>query len=89
VPQKGRGHGHRHVDEALQHRTLCKKLRGHYQYYAVRFNYRALKRTYLETVRAWKYWLGRRSNVSTFSWVQFQRFLVRFPLPEPVILHKW
>jgi hypothetical protein len=33
---------YRHDKLTEQHRMLCKKLRGHYQYYGVRNNYEAL-----------------------------------------------
>jgi hypothetical protein len=36
-----RSHRHRKVEE--QHQELCQKLRGHYQYYGIRGNYRLLE----------------------------------------------
>jgi len=36
-----RSHRHRKVEE--QHQDLCQKLRGHYQYYGIRGNYRLLE----------------------------------------------
>ena len=36
--------------------------------------------------RAWKKWLGRRSQRSYFDWAAFVRLMVRYPLPKPVIV---
>jgi hypothetical protein len=33
---------------------LCQKLRGHYQYFGIRSNYRALERIYEATRQAWR-----------------------------------
>ena len=80
---------HRHLNVAEQHKTLRRKLLGHYQYYAGRCNQRALKAVYNLTRYAWRYWLSRRSNDSALTWREYQRLLERFPLPQPVILHPW
>ena len=43
-----------------QHDTLCSKLRGYYQYFGVRSNYKALEVVYEYAIKAWRRWLGRR-----------------------------
>ena len=80
---------HRHDAEETQHKTLCKKLQGHYQYYAVRCNYNALNALYRKSRHSWKYWLSRRSNDSAINWPNFMRMLTHFPLPQPRILYQW
>jgi RNA-directed DNA polymerase len=78
---------HRHWRLSEQYNMLCLKLRGHYQYYGVRGNYRMLKAVREHTVKAWRYWLGRRSAASSIPWDKFERLLTQFPLTKPRIYH--
>ena len=64
--------------------TLKAKLRGYYQYYGVRGNYKALEAVYEHTVKAWRYWLSRRSQRKE---VLFEFLQEKFPLPKPRIVH--
>ena len=66
---------------------LCLKLRGHYQYYGVRANFKMLEVVRRHAVRAWRYWLSRRSRKSCIRWDVFNRLLRVFPLPGPRIYH--
>jgi len=77
----------RHEPLEEQHRMLCTKLRGHYQYFGIRGNYRCLEFILNEATKAWQYWLSRRSRKSYIRWEKFQRILVRYPLPTPRIVH--
>jgi RNA-directed DNA polymerase len=77
----------RHTPLTVQHRILCQKLRGHYQYYGIRGNYPRLEQLYEHAGHAWRYWLSRRSHKSAIPWEKFDRLHVRFPLPAPRILH--
>jgi hypothetical protein len=56
---------HRHDPIRAQYRALCQKLRGHYQYYGIRGNYRKLEALYRSVERAWRYWLSRRGGAAT------------------------
>jgi len=56
---------HQPVDE--QHRDLCVKLRGYYQYYAVRYNSLAINDVLHHVRRAWHYWLTLSVYTSTLS----------------------
>jgi len=79
---------HRHQPLKWQHRMLTAKLRGHYQYYGVRCNYKALHAVYRQALRAWKTWLGRRGGTTYLSWPLFRdKYLRLFPLPRPRIVH--
>ena len=78
---------HRHDRLSEQHRMLCLKLRGHYQYYGVRANYENLVAVMRYAVKAWKYWLSRRSSKSHITWDAFTRLNRVFPLPVPRIYH--
>lgn len=77
----------RHTPLKEQYRTLCMKLRGHYQYYGLRGNYKPLEVVYKHTKEAWKYWLSRRSRASHITWEQFERIQAKWSLPKPRIIH--
>jgi len=80
---------HRHVDVEVQHRVLTQKLRGHYAYYGVTSNNRALARMWYETTKVWRKWLSRRSQKGRVNWGKMLRLLERFPLPPPRIMHRY
>ena len=68
---------------------LAARLRGHYQYYGISGNAPALAR-YAQCVRRLVYQaLARRSQHSPGLWSKFHRYLTRFPLPRPKIIHAW
>jgi len=77
----------RHTSLPEQYRQLCQKLRGHYQYYGIRGNYRKLDTLWKYAAKAWRYWLSRRSHKSAIPWEKFDRLHDRFPLPAPRIVH--
>jgi RNA-directed DNA polymerase len=71
-----------------QYRILSAKLRGYYQYYGIRCNYKQLEVYYEHVVKAWRYWLGRRTRNGDITWERFAEILRRFPLPSPRIVHR-
>lgn len=77
----------RHLPLKEQYQMLCLKLRGHYQYYGLRSNYRQLEAVYQEVLKGWWYWLNRRSRQRDLEWEEFKRLLTNFPLPRPRIIH--
>jgi len=78
----------RHEKITQQYKTICAKLRGHYQYYGVRGNYKMLEVVYEHAERAWKRWLGRRTRNGKIAWEVFEeRYWKIFPLPKPCIIH--
>jgi hypothetical protein len=78
----------RHESLIEQYRVLCSKLRGYYQYYGIRGNYKMLEVIYEHTERAWRYWLSRRSHKGHISWQKFTASLrEKLPLPKPRIIH--
>ncbi len=78
----------RHWSLPEQWRILCSKLRGHYNYYGIRGNYKMLVLVYKHTIRVWKKWLSRRSSKGRLSWRKFWiKIFSLFPLPEPKIVH--
>jgi RNA-directed DNA polymerase len=78
----------RHAPLQEQYRTLCSKLRGYYQYYGIRGNFKMLEAVYEHTERAWRYWLSRRSHKGHINWQKFVDSVHRqLPLPKPRIMH--
>src|SRR4051794_35724925 len=74
-----------HAPVREQHRWLGQVLRGHYRYYGVIFNYRALRVFKDCVVRLWRTVLGKRSQKGRVSWASYKSILTAFPLPEPVL----
>jgi group II intron reverse transcriptase/maturase len=78
----------RHAPLHEQHRTLCAKLRGYYQYYGIRGNFKRLEVVCEPLERAWHDWLSTRSHKGHINWQKFEGFLrQQRPLPTPSILH--
>ena len=78
----------RHLPLKEQHKMLCIKLRGHYQYYGVIGNIRMLSKVVHQARRFWRYWLSRRSHKGYINWVKYVDSIVsKFALPEPKIYH--
>ena len=78
-----------HAPVREQHRWLCRVLRGHYRYYGVIFNSRALRAFQTCVVKLWRKTLGKRSQKGHVTWAAYNRLLTVFPLPEPVIHQAW
>jgi group II intron reverse transcriptase/maturase len=78
-----------HAPVREQHRWLGQILRGHYRYYGVIFNYRALRVFKDCVVRLWRKVLGKRSQKGRVSWASYTSILTAFPLPEPALHQAW
>jgi group II intron reverse transcriptase/maturase len=63
-------------------------LRGHYCYYGVPFNYGSLARLHRTVIRMWYRTLRRRSQRSTITWAQVERYAASW-LPLPRIQHPY
>ncbi len=77
----------RHKDLNEQYRILCSKLRGHFQYFGIRCNLRAMEAVLHHAIRNGKFWLNRRSRKKAINWEKFGRLLKKIPLPQPKIVH--
>lgn len=78
----------RHQPVVAQHAALNRKLQGHYAYYGITGNARALSRFRREVERTWRFWLSRRSRQrADMTWEKFQRLLQRYPLAPPRVVH--
>lgn len=69
--------------------NLKAKLRGHFQYYGVSGNYDGINAFYKHTVRVLHKWLNRRSQKRSMSWNNFNKYLERYPIPKPKIVHNF
>lgn len=78
----------RHEAMSEQYRILSAKLRGHYQYYGVRGNFKMLEVAYEHAQVVWKRWLARRNSKNRMSWEDYEAKVVKlFELPKPRIVH--
>jgi hypothetical protein len=74
---------HRHWPVEAQHRTLVRKLKGHFAYFAVNGNQRSLAQLVHKTEAIWRRWLDRRSQRARMNWRRFKEVLAKYPLPGP------
>jgi hypothetical protein len=78
----------RHAPLQEQYRTLGSKLRGYYQYYGIRGNFKRREVVFEHTERAWQYWLSRRSHKGHINWQKYEDAVRhQLPLPKPRIIH--
>jgi group II intron reverse transcriptase/maturase len=77
----------RHDPLGRQYQWLAQVLIGHYRYYGVPGNYRALSTFRQQLQVAWHRRLQRRSQRGRWNKAQYKRFEERFPLPRPRIFH--
>ena len=78
---------HRHWCVSEQRAVLSRKLQGHYAYYGITGNARALARFLHEARRLWRKWLNRRSWKAAMTWETFARLCQRYPLPPARVVH--
>ena len=75
-----------HQPLAEQHASLSRRIRGHYNYFGINGNIRALTYLLHRAERVWHRHLRRRSQKARrLSWEKFNRYLRVFPLPQPRI----
>jgi hypothetical protein len=60
-----------------QQKALGQKLRGHYGYYGITRNFRAITLFCRETIALWRRWLNRRSQRRHMPWERMHRLLDR------------
>jgi group II intron reverse transcriptase/maturase len=73
----------------VQHAWLKAVLRGHYQYYGVPRNIRALYSFQGRVLWTWIHRLQRRSQRARWTKDERDAFRKRWPLPRPCITHPW
>jgi hypothetical protein len=77
-----------HLSIPEQGHWLASVLAGHYNYYAVPDNIRALQAFREAVIRHWLKALRRRSQRSRMTWERMQRIANRW-LPQPRVQHPW
>jgi RNA-directed DNA polymerase len=75
-----------HLGLRQQHETMCRMLRGHFNYYGITGNGDALSRFRHEAERIWGRSLAKR-NRRRFAWRRIKPLLDRFPLPRARPIH--
>jgi RNA-directed DNA polymerase len=66
------------------------KLRGHYSYYGITFNYYSLSRFRVEVIRSLYKWLNRRGGKRKWNWSKFTLLVEQwYPLVKPFIYHSY
>jgi hypothetical protein len=78
----------RHDPVPKQGKYLRDVLRGHYNYYGVPMNGRALAALRHNLARPWKRALSRRSQRGRVTWERVERLVARY-LPYPYIRHPY
>jgi RNA-directed DNA polymerase len=73
----------RHLAIREQANILNPMLRGHYAYYGIAGNIRALQRVHRGVERYWRIMLSSRSWKGAVLWTHFQQIKARFPLVRP------
>lgn len=76
---------HRPLEE--QYRILSSMLRGHFHYFGIRCNMRAMEAVRYIVRRGWKYWLSGRCHKKAMDWGKFEKMQASMPLPLPKIVH--
>ena len=78
---------HRHDKVKEQWRALCLKLKGHFGYYGITGNLKALDDFRYRVKRVWRKWLSRRSQMAFIAWDCFALLEQRYPLPPARLAH--
>ena len=66
---------------------LNRSLTGYYNYYAVTDNMKTVNAFRYLIVKQLFYWLNRRSQKKSYSWLKFNAFLKRVPIVSPKLKH--
>jgi hypothetical protein len=78
-----------HDPVSQQQHWLSSVLRGHYAYYGITGNFRALVSFAYEVGKIWHRSLRCRSQKSGLTWQRYNELLRLFPLPNPRITRLW
>ena len=70
------------------YKELNAKLRGYYNYYGVRGNYKSLKQFFYQGVRKLFKWVNRRSHRKSYNWEGFKEILKYYGIERPRITEK-
>jgi RNA-directed DNA polymerase len=76
---------YRHEPVRGQWTALRRKLLGHFGYFGITGNFKALRNLRYRVIAVWRKWLSRRSQRAWIPWDAMMQLLARYPLPEPHI----
>ena len=76
----------RHLPMAVQWKQLTAKLRGHYAYFGIIGNAKALIAVDHAAYRIWRLWLNHRSQRARVTWAKMRRLNQQYPLPQLPVL---
>ena len=76
-----------HDEVRAQQEALGMKLRGHFGYYGIPGNSKAIMLFLFKVAEVWCKWLNRRSQRASMTWPRMHQLLERYPLPRPRITH--
>lgn len=76
----------RHLSKLHFFRTLKRKLQGHYNYFYVKGNSRAVWSFYDQAIEQTFKWLNRRSGRKSYTWAVFREMLSRTAVPKPRLM---
>jgi group II intron reverse transcriptase/maturase len=77
----------RHESLLVQVEQLGRKLKGHFGYYGITGNMRALQRFRWGVIGIWCKWLGRRGDPKGMPWSRMRQLLEFFYIPPARIVH--
>jgi len=78
---------HCRLPKALLFAKLNRKLRGYWNYYGIRGNFKSLSAYFYHATTILLKWLNRRSQKRSYTWTGFRALLKDFPLAKPRICH--
>lgn len=79
---------HKPVDQLIH--ELNRKLRGHYGYYGITFNYPGLNHYHHKVRQMLHKWLNRRGGKPRWCWDRYTgQLLEQYPLEQPRIVHQF
>lgn len=79
---------HRSIRELIDEINV--KLRGHYSYYGITFNYKSIRTFHNEVVRILCKWLNRRGGKAIWTWEKMRSLVNKWqPLIMPTIYHPY
>ena len=76
----------RHLPKAVFFGKLKRKLQGHYNYYYIKGNSRAVWSYYSQVIEQAFKWLNRRSHRKSYTWSAFREVLAYMSVPKPRLM---
>jgi RNA-directed DNA polymerase len=76
----------RHLPVKEQVINLNRVMRGHYAYYGIAGNMRALQKLHRHVERYWREMLNSRNREGRVTWETFQKIKTLYPLQRPKLV---